>query len=131
MERKELLEQEYRAFPDTKDLNQALNLVNTEAANLAQTERECEEYQKKRDQEFHKLQALFEQIEKVSSIFPRYVSYYEEVAGAVEYYLSLVESAADHIRKKQEQENHLANAKEQAEDYEADFDILNQDLKNL
>lgn len=134
LERKELLEQEYSAFPDTKELNQALNMVNTEDANLAQTERECAEYQKKRNHEFHKLNALFEQIEKVSSVFPRYektVSYYEETAGAVEDCLSLIENAADYLYKKQEQEHHLVYAKEQAEDYEADVDILEQELKKL
>lgn len=134
LERKELLEQEYRTFPDTKDLNQALNLVNTENANLVQAERICAEYQENREREFHKLNALFEKIEKVSSVFPRYektVGYYEDVIEAVGNYLSLVENAADYIYKKQEQEYHLANAEEQAEDYEADVDILAQELKSL
>lgn len=134
LERKEQLEQEYSAFPDTKDLNQALNLVNTEYANLSQSERVCADAQEKRDQEFHKLNALVEQIEKSSCVFPMYektVSYYEEVAGAVEDCLSLVENAADHLYKKQEQERHLVNAKEQAENYEADVDTLDQELKNL
>ena len=134
LERKELLEQEYRAFPDTKDLNQALNLVNTEAANLAQAERICADAQEKRDREFHKLNALFEQIEKISNVFPRYektVSYYEDVVEAVGDYLILVENAVDHLHEKQEQEARLANAKEQAEDYEADVDILDQELKHL
>ena len=134
LERKELLEQEYKAFPDTKDLNQALNLVNTEAANLAQAEQGCADAQEKRDREFHKLNALLEQIEKVSNVFPRYektVSYYEEVVGAVDEYLGLVENASGHLHEKQEQEHRLANAKEQAEDCEADVDILDQELKNL
>ncbi len=134
LERKELLEQEYSAFPDTKDLNQALNLVNTEDANLAQAEQICAEYQEKRDREFHKLHALLEQTEKVSNVFPRYektVSYYEEVVREVENYLSHVENAAGHLQKKRDNEHYLANAKEQAEDYEADVDILDQELKNL
>lgn len=76
LERKELLEQEYKAFPDTKDLNQALNLVNSETANLAKNERICADAQEKRNREFHKLNALSWKKKGRKSIIPSWSRMY-------------------------------------------------------
>lgn len=134
LDRKKLLDHEYEMFPTTKDLNPAMNLVDSEAAKLAQTEQLCAESREKRDREYHRLNAFLEQIEKACSVFPMYektVGYYEEVVGAVEEYLGRLENAADYLREKLEHENRLITAKEQAEEYEADVGALDRELKSL
>lgn len=133
-ERLELLNQEYLAFPNTQDLNQALNLVNTESYQLEQAEHTCKEYQERRDQELQRLHALTEQTERVCSVFPQYektVACYEEMIGAAGDYFELVENAIDHLHQKNELKDRLVSTEEQIEDYEADVENLDSELKRL